>query len=131
MLHLVLISKTPEEIANIKKYYNNFKWDILLQPEMLNRFICLASYNLTGKQYAEIQKKYGKGSEVAFQANVGKKMIKYMNNAMKLWLIDAGAHIAHDGPLRPTKAWLIDKKDSEKLFPNCSNFFSVAHVEKL
>lgn len=123
ILNLLLTS--PQEIANYR--YNS---KVLADKNMVNRFISIAKQVLTPLQYKNMSTKYGKGTEIHYQANVGKKLVKHLSNDIKHWLIDAGAHIAHKGNLFPTRVWVINKRDSIKLANDGSNFFQVAKLLK-
>lgn len=49
---------------------------------------------------------------------------------MPRWMMDRliqwGAHVAHDGPAKPSECWRIDKKRCRELMPDGSNFFEIA-----
>jgi len=66
------------------------------------------------------------------RAEVGKKLVKKMTDEQKLYLIDLGAHIAHegDGNLMPDKAYKIEFKNIKNLNDDGSNFFDYAKEVK-
>jgi hypothetical protein len=59
-------------------------------------------------------------------AEAGKLILPHLSDKEQLELIDAGAHIAHEGKLKPSQCWRIRKTDSIKLKANASNLFKVA-----
>lgn len=59
-------------------------------------------------------------------ARAGKQLVKKLSDAEKLALIEAGAHVAHEGILTPSECWKIAKEDSWQLKDDGSNFFSIA-----
>jgi hypothetical protein len=63
------------------------------------------------------------------QAAVGKKLNKKMADHQKHELIDAGAHIAHNGPLPVSRAWRVHKSKFSLLKRDGSNFFE--HAEEV
>lgn len=63
-------------------------------------------------------------------AAVGKKVTKYLSDEEKLSLIDAGAHIAHNGRLKVKKVYRLSRNDVPKLKRDGSNFFKYAKVWK-
>jgi hypothetical protein len=65
----------------------------------------------------------------AHWAAAGKKLVKVMPDYVKHDLIDAGAHVAHDGPLEIDHAWRIDKRKIPLLKRDGSNFFD--HAEPI
>jgi hypothetical protein len=64
--------------------------------------------------------------EVSAQAAGGKRALKKMPDWMKIHLINAGAHVAHNGSIKPSQCWRILKADKMKLRKDGSNFLSVA-----
>ena len=88
------------------------------EPEWLYR---LAQNELTPRQLRKVME-----YEYAYWASCGKKLNKIMTDKQKLNLIDAGAHIAHTGNLKPDECWKMHKKDNEKLKRDGSNFFKIA-----
>lgn len=64
--------------------------------------------------------------EYEYWAKGGKQLLKKMSDEQKLKLIDAGAHIAHTGALKPKEAWILPKTENHKLKKDGSNFFKVA-----
>lgn len=63
---------------------------------------------------------------VAYQAQLGKQMMKVMPDDLKQKLIRSGAHVAHGGAVVPVEGWVIEKKRSIDLKHDASNFFQVA-----
>ncbi len=88
------------------------------EPYWLYHF---ASRNLTTNQFRKVM-----DGEYSYWASCGKKLNKIMTDKQKLDLIDAGAHIAHTGNLKPNECWKMHKKDNEKLKSDGSNFFKIA-----
>jgi len=64
--------------------------------------------------------------EYSYWAKAGKTLMKRMTDAQKHELIDAGAHVAHGGALQPDEIWKFDKKRSQELEKDGSNFFDIA-----
>ncbi len=62
-------------------------------------------------------------------ASGGKQILRQMGDHHKHELIDAGAHIAHDGPVKIDQAWRIDKAKIPLLKRDGSNFFD--HAERI
>lgn len=61
-------------------------------------------------------------------AEAGRVLVAYLSEEEILDLIDAGAHVAHYGALYPSEAWRIDRRRSEELEEDASNFFEVAEI---
>jgi len=80
-----------------------------------------ARLHLTTRQLEKVM-----DGEYSYWASCGKKLNKIMSDEQKLRLIDAGAHIAHTGKLKPDECWKMHKKDNEKLKSDGSNFFKIA-----
>lgn len=72
-------------------------------PSGLEDFMRLAKDVLTPNQWRKVL-----DGEYSYWAQVGKKLTKIMPDWMKLALIDQGAHIAHKGRLRISKAYRLD-----------------------
>jgi len=64
--------------------------------------------------------------EYEYWAKAGKILLKNMTDEEKLKLIDAGAHIAHTGSLKPKEAWILPKAENHRLNKKGSNFFKIA-----
>lgn len=60
------------------------------------------------------------------QAEAGRIIADALSDDEILDLIERGAHIAHFGPLQPSECWRIDKRRSQELLPDASNFFDIA-----
>lgn len=60
------------------------------------------------------------------QTIAGKKLVGYMTDDQKLDLISKGAHIAHEGKLKPNEIWKIKKEDCKLLDKDATNFFTIA-----
>jgi hypothetical protein len=82
----------------------------------------LAKQVLTPLQY----QKAIRYDDYADLAVAGKKLNRYMSDSQKLALIDAGAHIAHGGKIDFKECWRIDKRRSQELNRDGSNFFQIA-----
>ena len=121
ILHLALSAK-PEEI---EKYYYPGKSQLFASPEM-EALRKTAARVLTKIQLGNMSSKWGKGSEIHYQANVGKKLSKYLPDYLKHFLIDIGSHVAHKGKITPSAAWIIHRNDVPKLKEDASNFFDFA-----
>jgi hypothetical protein len=67
-----------------------------------------------------------KTGEIQYFAIAGKKLQKSLSAQMKLKLIDMGAHIAHNGGVKPYECWLFNKNNINKLDSKASNFFEFA-----
>ena len=89
--------------------------------ELANELISLARRNSSSTQW----KRAGDG-EVAFQASVGKRILKAMPDHLKERLMDLMVSIGHAGVVIPRETWKIDLNDTGKLKKDGSNFFEVA-----
>jgi len=68
--------------------------------------------------------------EYAYQAKIGKVLVKRMSDPQKLELIaNHGAHIAHHGEIIPDEAYRIDRDKTHLLNRDGSNFFE--HAERI
>lgn len=69
-----------------------------------------------------------KDGMVIFQATIGRILMdRVLTDSDKLKILsEDDVHVAHTGPLQPDEAWRVDKRDSEKLRSDGSNFFDVA-----
>lgn len=67
--------------------------------------------------------------DTAAWARAGKTLVKKMPDHMKNELIDHGAHVAHEGPLKPDAIYRIHKDKIQHLKRDGSNFFD--HAEKI
>lgn len=72
-----------------------------------------------------IMKKVMEG-EYSYWAKAGKVLVTKLSDYEILQLIDAGAHIAHHGAIRPSQIWKFDKSLSKDLTPLCTNFWQLA-----
>lgn len=79
-----------------------------------------------GEIYYEPLLKAVHNGEYAAWAKAGKLIMPYLSDNQKIELIDKGAHISHLGAIYPTQIWKFDKTLSDKLTPNCANFFHLA-----
>ena len=111
MLYQLTAGHSDAMLGTQKYNFNNINW--------LNDF---AKRILTPKQYADIIQ-YADYGDLAV---AGKKLIKNMNDSQKLAIIDAGAHIGHEGKINFKECWKIDKLDAIKLNKNGNNFFQIA-----
>lgn len=92
-------------------------------PEWLYDF---AKRELTDNQFNKVM-----DGEYIWWAKAGKKLLKMMSDKRKLDLIDAGAHIAHTGKLKPKEVYVFNKsKDNIKFKKDASNFFKIAKKKK-
>lgn len=65
--------------------------------------------------------------EYSAWAEAGKILVDEMTDQQKLELISLGAHIAHEGVIKPFQAWKFDKTLTPKLDEKASNFFILAN----
>lgn len=121
ILHLALSTK-PEDI---EKYYYPGRSSLFASPE-IQSLKNTAARVLTPLQYRNMAKEWGKGSDVNYQANVGKKLSPHLPDHVKHFLIDLGSHVAHKGKIIPRRAWVIDRSESANLGKNGENFFKYA-----
>jgi hypothetical protein len=59
-------------------------------------------------------------------ATAGKLLLPFLTDDQKLELIDMGCHIAHGGALIPDEIWKFNKRLSQELKHDGSNFFTLA-----
>ena len=78
------IAKAPEDIQNRLAWLKTY-----LTPAQLDRI-----------------------DEAAVQSQVGKKLQKRLPPDVAEWLLDHGAHVAHQGPVFPDRCWRFGKKDA-------------------
>lgn len=90
-------------------------------PQWLRYFHHNAKSSMTKRQWGDAV--FGL---VAAQAAGGKRFLKVMNDADKINLINAGAHVAYKGNLQPDQAWRFDKTKACQLEKDGSNFFQLA-----
>ena len=83
-------------------------------------------YNMADNILAASTMRRIMNGEYSYWAKGGKVLLRRMTDQQKLELIDAGAHIAHTGALKPREAWILPKTDNHKLKKNGSNFFKIA-----
>lgn len=84
--------------------------------------IHMAQNILTPLQFKKL-KDYGDYGDLA---TAGRKIIPRLNDKQKLWFIDKGAHVAHEGTIKPKEVWKIDLHKIKDLKRDGSNFFQVA-----
>lgn len=94
--------------------------------EMISNKEPMWIYNLAKRELTTRQLEKVMDGEYSYWASCGKKLNKIMTDIQKLHLIDAGAHIAHTGNLKPNECWKMHKNDNEKLKSDGSNFFKIA-----
>lgn len=63
---------------------------------------------------------------VAYQASVGKQLLRYMTDQQKQELLNLGAHVAHGGVVHPSECWRLDKRRAVEMKRDGSNFFEIA-----
>lgn len=84
----------------------------------------LAKRFLTQNQLRKIY-----SGEYATWAQAGKNLLKRMNDAQKLDLINyPQVHVAHSGKVEFKRVWRIDKNKAEEFKRDGSNFFEVAEL---
>lgn len=81
----------------------------------------IAEDTLTDDELQEV-----KWGDVGYLALAGKAIVNYLSDKQKYILMDAGAHVANEGKIKPSETWRIAKSDSGKLKEDGSNFFEVA-----
>ena len=81
----------------------------------------LAQQKLTPNMISKI-----KDGDYAWWAKSGKKLIQFMSDELKLDMIALGAHVAHEGQIRPLKCFRFDRKDVVNMKRDGSNFFDFA-----
>lgn len=64
--------------------------------------------------------------EYAYFASVGKQVMPHLTEEHKKAILSEGGHVAHRGAVKPSEAWEIDKRRSQELRPDGSNFFEIA-----
>ena len=70
------------------------------------------------------------GGEYDALATAGRYLVDVMSDEEKLSLIDMGANIAHEGPLKPMAVYRLDRRKSKLLKSDGSNFFDIAEKVK-
>jgi len=60
----------------------------------------------------------------------GKLLLPHLTDKQKIEIITKYGNVAHEGVLRPTEMWQIDRTQLGKYKPNGSNFFQVAKKVK-
>jgi len=110
-------SKRPEGVESklSKEKLSKLKWLDDLAMQVLTRL-----------QYEKVRR-YDDYMDFAV---AGKKLVQTMQDWQKLELIDAGAHIAHTGKIDFKECWRIDKRRSQELKKDGSNFFEIAEKIK-
>lgn len=64
--------------------------------------------------------------EYIYYASVGKQLMPYLTPSQKNEIMESGAHVAHQGAVKPSRAWRFDKRKSKLLHTDGSNFFELA-----
>jgi hypothetical protein len=72
------------------------------------------------------QRRAIRDGEYSYFAAGGKRALKKMPDWIKEYLIKHGAHVAATGKLMPSEVWRIDRRKSDKLAKDGSNFFEIA-----
>lgn len=114
-------------ILNHPEKSHYYAHDLLFQgllranQQWLRYFHHNARSSMTDRQWREAL-----DGMIAAQAAGGKRFLKRMNDADKLNLIRAGAHISYAGPIIPDQAWRFDKLKTCDLEKDGSNFFALA-----
>lgn len=104
--------------GNRSKQYN---WDVLDQfNEPLQ---ILAKKHLTRPQFESMKSNHGL---VDYIAKSGKKLFGVIPDQIHLAMIEAGAHLSHNGALKPSKCWRFDAQWTSRLASDGSNFFDLA-----
>lgn len=98
------------------KRYNKFFIELNKSIELKTLFLQIANSKLTSNQKHKIIK-----GEYIYFAIAGKKLNTFLTDDIKLWLISLGAHVAHDGIIKPSKIYQIDKAQTSKMKPTNNN----------
>jgi hypothetical protein len=109
--------------ADSKYYQDNLLFQNLQQADRyrLTYLLRFAKSAMTPGQFTNAIDGFS-----AAHAAGGKRMLKKMDDSLKLWLIDCGAHVAYQGAITPDQAWRFDKTLTPKLAKDGSNFFDLA-----
>ena len=113
------IQPDEEEVGNILSGYSRRG---ACPPWLEN----LAKYNLGDYTYKKV-----KNGDYPWVPKAGKKLVKLMNDAQKIALIDMGVHIANHGKVMPSGVYLIDKTRTKELKEDCSNILDISEYKKL
>ena len=81
--------------------------------------------NLQQQNLYDLMMDYGE-FQLKAQAVAGKILLGLMTPEQELRLLQAGAHVAHEGTVTPTQCWKIHKGEAHLVKPDGSNFFKVA-----
>ena len=87
--------------------------------------VSIAKREMTAKQYREVI-----GGEYDQWAAGGKRIMKHLPDYIKHMLIAAGANIAHNGSVRVTECWRIDRRRDIPRMGRGKGFFDVAEKIK-
>jgi hypothetical protein len=91
-------------------------------PSVLDNLSYITKY-LTERQKIHLD-------EVGTQAQVGKKLQKYLTPETVQWMLNHGAHIAYKGPVFPSRVWKVDKKAAIMIGGPVENWAKLIQIEK-
>ena len=72
------------------------------------------------------QKRHIRDGMYAYFSAGGKRAMRYLSDADKLWLVTHGCHVANAGTVTPSQAWRFDRGAVGRIARDGSNFFEVA-----
>ena len=111
------------KVDSLKTYY--FK-DPLAQAVESDEYFMSSVWYL-GRQVAHPKTlRHVQGGEYIWFAKLGKMMLRKMSAELMEKFIAAGSNVSIKGPLEPTEVWRLDRRRTEELKPDGSNFFQVA-----
>lgn len=110
-----MVQVASEPIETQRKFYPDLAGKI---PVWLSYF---AERHLTPRQLSKVLE-----GEVAYYASAGKRLVKMMSPRQMQEIIDAGAHVANEGIVRPSSCWKVEKARSAEMKRDGSNFFEIA-----
>ena len=99
--------KWQGELESLKRSMEIVKQQRINQPDVPKQ-VRTELYHLYIWRVTDNQKR--KLQEIGTQAQVGKKLQKLLSQETCQWMIENGAHVAHRGPIIPTKCWRFSKE---------------------
>lgn len=106
------------------QYYSNeplYQGLMNADPQRLRWFLHNAKSSMTPRQWEGTLDGF-----ISAQASGGKRFLRRMNDADKLFLIRCGAHVAYQGAIVPDQAWRFDKMMTPQLEKDGGNFWQLA-----
>ena len=95
--------------------------DLLRDPNSLRHGDLWWLLGMAKRNVSENYMRKVKEGEYAYFAKVGKKLVKLMSDDQKLQLINLGAHVAHHGNLKISKAFAVDKRRTQDVVKTNAN----------